>query len=163
MPFALSTCRRLSQADCYVLSFKPQLKPLFNDCGACLRSRALVDELKAHLLVKVPCGIETRKGLQVNALAFLLATEVDSGANESSSNAFPAQGIGHYEPPKMRAAIRGVRTVDRDGTFHLLRDSGNPECVTKFVVAAKELRESPCDLRFKQWSESPMGLVIAGV
>jgi len=109
----------------------------------------LVDELQAHLLVKVACGIETRKGLQLNATVFLRATEVDSGADKSSSNAFPAQGIGHYEPPKMRAGISGVRTIDRDGALHLLRDSGHPECVAKFVVAAKELRESPCDLRLK--------------
>jgi hypothetical protein len=130
-------------------SFKAQLKPLFSDLGARLRSRALVDKLKAHLLVKVPCGIETRKGPKVNTTVFIGATEVDSGADESSSNAFPAEGIGHYEPPKMRAGISCVRTVYRDGALDSPRDGGNPESVANFVIAAKELGESPCELRFK--------------
>jgi hypothetical protein len=51
------------------------------DLGARLRCRTLVDELQAHLLVKVPCGIETRKGPKVNATVFVGATEVDSGAD----------------------------------------------------------------------------------
>ena len=130
-------------------SCEAQLKPLFSDCYSPLRSRALVNELKIHLLVKVPCGIETRKGPKVNATVIVGATEVDSGADESSSNAFPAQVIGHYEPSKMRAGIYGVVSVDRDRAFDSTRRSGNPESVAKFIITAEEFRESFCDLSFE--------------
>jgi len=140
-----------------------QLKPLFSDCDAPLHTRALVNEPKAHLFVKVPCGIETRKGMKEDATVILGATEVDSSVDESSSNAFPAQGIGHYEPPKMRAGISGVRAVNGDGALNSPRDGGNPESIAKFVIAAEELRESSCELRFKQHSKPPMGMIVAGV
>jgi hypothetical protein len=146
-----------------VLSFKAQLKPLFSGLGAPMRSRALVNELKAHLLVKVPCGIETRKGTKIDATVFFRATEVDSRVDELSSNAFPAQGIGHYEPPKMRAGVSGVRTVNGDGALNSLRDGGNPKSIEEFVVAAKKLRESSRESRFKQHSKSPMGMIVASV
>jgi len=153
----------LSQTDCYALSFKAQLKPLFSDRDVRLRSRVLVNEPKAHILVKMPCGIETGKGTKIDATVFFGATEVDSGVDESSSHAFPAQGIGHYEPPKMRARVSGVHTVNGDGALNSPRDGGNPESIAKFVIAAKELRESSCELRFKQRSKPPMGMIVAGV
>ena len=98
----------------YALSFKAQLKPLFSDRDARLRSRALINELKAHLLVKMPCGIEPRKGTKIDAAVFLGATEVDGSVDKSSAN-------GHYEPPKMRAGVSGVHTVNSNG------DSTRPE------------------------------------
>jgi hypothetical protein len=123
----------------------------------------LVDELKTHLLVKMPCGIETRKGPKKDAAIFLGATEVDGRVDESSSNAFPAQGIGHYEPPKMRAGVSGVRTVNGDGALDSPRDGGNPESIAKFVIAAEEFRQSSCELRFKQYSKPPVGMIVAAV
>jgi hypothetical protein len=49
----------------------------------------------------------------------------------------------------MRAGISCVRTVYRDGALDSPRDGGNPESVANFVIAAKELGESSCELRFK--------------
>ena len=138
---------------------KTQLKPLLSDCDAPLRTRVLISEPKAHLLVKMSCGIETRKGTKVDAAIFLGATKVDSGVDESSSNAFPTQGIGHYEPPQMRAGVSGVRTVNGDGPLHSPRDGGNPESIAKFIIAGEELREPPCQLRFKQYPKSPVGMI----
>jgi hypothetical protein len=152
-----------SQVDCYSLSFKAQLKSLLSNSDSPLRSRALIDEPKAYLLVKVPRGIETLKGTKKDAAIYLGATEVDGSVDKSSSNTFPAQTIGHYEPPKMRAGVSTVRTVNGDGALDSPRHGGNPEPIAKFVIVAEELREPSCDLRFKQHSESPVGVIVAGV
>jgi hypothetical protein len=123
----------------------------------------LINELKAYLLVKVPRGIETRKGTKKDAAISLDATEVDGSVDESSSNAFAAQGIGHYEPPEMRANVSGVCTVNGDGALNSPRNGGNPESIANFVIAAEELRESSCELRFKQHPKPPVGMIVAGV
>jgi hypothetical protein len=63
----------------------------------------------------------------------------------------------------MRAGVSGVDTVNSNGALNSPRHGGNPESIANFVIALEELGESFCELRFKQHSKPPVGMIVAGV